>query len=76
MTGLVPAWTLGVNSNSPPFAFAIGANASFRMRAAFLTGTLAVLDALTQGGAISETVGAGLIEGVVITGLARGVRER
>jgi phosphate/sulfate permease len=70
VTGLVTAWTLGANSNSPPFAPAIGANAISTMRAAFLIGILAALGALTQGGAISETVGAGLIDGVSISSLA------
>ena len=70
LTSLVTAWTLGANSNSPPFAPAIGANAISTMRAAFLIGILAALGALTQGGAISETVGAGLIDGVQITSLA------
>jgi phosphate/sulfate permease len=40
------------------------------MRAAFLIGILAALGALTQGGSISETVGAGLIDGVAIGSLA------
>jgi len=70
LTSLATAWTLGANSNSPPFAPAIGANAVSTMRAAFLIGILAALGALTQGGAISETVGAGLIDGVQITSLA------
>jgi phosphate/sulfate permease len=70
LTSLVTAWTLGANSNSPPFAPAIGADAISTMRAAFLIGILAALGALTQGGAISETVGAGLIDGVRITSLA------
>jgi PiT family inorganic phosphate transporter len=70
LTSLVTAWALGANSNSPPFAPAIGANAISTMRAAFLIGILAALGALTQGGAISETVGAGLIDGVQITSLA------
>jgi PiT family inorganic phosphate transporter len=70
VTSLVTAWALGANSNSPPFAPAIGANAISTMRAAFLIGILAALGALTQGGAISETVGAGLIDGVAITSLA------
>ena len=69
-TSLVTAWALGANSNSPPFAPAIGANAISTMRAAFLIGILAALGALLQGGAISETVGAGLINGVQITPLA------
>jgi PiT family inorganic phosphate transporter len=70
LTSFGTAWTLGANSNSPPFAPAIGANAISTMRAAFLIGILAALGALTQGGAISETVGAGLVDGVQITSLA------
>ncbi|WP_123535684.1 inorganic phosphate transporter [Halosimplex salinum] len=70
VVSLLTAWALGANSNSPPFAPAIGANAISTMRAAFLIGILAALGALTQGGAISETVGAGLIDGVAITSLA------
>ena len=67
---LFMAWALGANSNSPPFAPAIGANAISTMRAAFLIGVFAAAGALTQGGAISETVGANLIDGVAITPLA------
>ncbi|WP_115863715.1 inorganic phosphate transporter [Halorussus litoreus] len=70
ITGLFTAWALGANSNSPPFAPAIGANAISTMRAAFLIGILAALGAFLQGGSISETVGAGLINGVAITPLA------
>jgi len=69
-SSLFMAWSLGANSNSPPFAPAIGANAVSTMRAAFLIGILAAAGALTQGGAISETVGANLIDGVAITPLA------
>ncbi|WP_241175255.1 inorganic phosphate transporter [Natronolimnobius sp. AArcel1] len=64
------AWVLGANSNSPPFAPAIGANAISTMRAAFVIGILAAAGALMQGGSISETVGADLIDGVAITPLA------
>jgi phosphate/sulfate permease len=70
VTSLATAWTLGANSNSPPFAPAISANAISTMQAAFLIGILAALGALFQGGAVSETVGAGLIDGVQITSLA------
>ena len=70
VTCLFMAWSLGANSNSPPFAPAIGANVVSTMRAAFLIGILAAAGALTQGGAISETVGAALIDGVQITPLA------
>src|SRR6056297_4321596 len=70
VASLVTAWTLGANSNSPPFAPAIGANAIPTMRAAFLIGVFAALGAITQGGSISETVGTGLIDGVSFTPLA------
>ena len=69
-TGLFMSWVLGANSNSPPFAPAVGANAIPTMRAALLIGIFAALGALTQGGSISETVGAGLILGVDIVPLA------
>ena len=70
ISSLFMAWSLGANSNSPPFAPAIGANAISTMRAAFLIGILAAAGALTQGGAISETVGENLIDGVTISPLA------
>jgi phosphate/sulfate permease len=70
LAGLFMAWALGANSNSPPFAPAVGANAVPTMRAAFLIGIFAALGALTQGGSISETVGTSLIDGVGITPLA------
>jgi phosphate/sulfate permease len=70
VTCLGMAWALGANSNSPPFAPAIGANAISTMQAAFVIGILAAAGAVTQGGAISETVGADLINGVTITPLA------
>ncbi|ELY84509.1 inorganic phosphate transporter [Natrinema altunense] len=70
VTCLFMAWVLGANSNSPPFAPAIGANAISTMQAAFVIGLLAAAGALMQGGSISETVGADLIDGVTITPLA------
>ncbi|RLM57624.1 anion permease [Halobellus sp. Atlit-31R] len=69
VTSLVTAWTLGANSNSPPFAPAIGAQAISTMKAAFLIGILAALGALTQGGSISATVGSGLVANTQITSL-------
>lgn len=70
LTCLFMAWVLGANSNSPPFAPAIGANAISTMQAAFVIGILAAAGALMQGGSISETIGADLINGVTITPLA------
>ncbi|MFP9060867.1 anion permease [Natrialbaceae archaeon A-chndr2] len=64
------AWVLGANSNSPPFAPAIGANAISTMQAAFVIGLLAAAGALMQGGAISETVGQDLIDNADIDALA------
>lgn len=64
------AWVLGANSNSPPFAPAVGANAIPTMRAALLIGIFAALGALTQGGSISETIGGGLIKNADILPLA------
>ena len=69
VTSLVTAWALGANSNSPPFAPAIGAQAISTMKAAFLIGILAALGALTQGGSISATVGSGLVANAQITSL-------
>ncbi|ELZ21660.1 phosphate transporter [Haloterrigena salina JCM 13891] len=70
VTCLFMSWVLGANSNSPPFAPAIGANAISTMQAAFVIGLLAAAGALMQGGSISETVGAELIDVVAITPLA------
>ncbi|WP_254864493.1 inorganic phosphate transporter [Halovivax gelatinilyticus] len=70
LTCLFMAWVLGANSNSPPFAPAIGANAISTMRAAFVIGILAAAGAIMQGGSISETVGSDLIDGVTISPLA------
>ena len=70
VTCLFMAWVLGANSNSPPFAPAIGANAISTMQAAFVIGLLAAAGALMQGGSISKTIGADLIDGVTITPLA------
>ncbi|MDY6764152.1 MAG: inorganic phosphate transporter, partial [Halobacteria archaeon] len=64
------AWTIGANSNSAPFAPAVGANAVPVMRAALFVGFFASLGAIIQGGSISETVGKELIRGVSITPLA------
>jgi len=68
--GFFMAWTIGANSNSPPFAPAVGANAIPVMRAALLVGVFGFLGAVLQGASISETVGSGLINGAVITPLA------
>ena len=65
------AWTIGAGSSgSTPFAPAVGANAISTMQAAFIVGLLAFAGAVLQGAAITETIGAGLIEGETLTPLA------
>jgi phosphate/sulfate permease len=71
--GLAMAWAVGANSNSPPFAPAVAANALSTMRAAFLIGLLAGAGAVLQGGSISDAVGRSLITGVTIEPLAAAV---
>ena len=68
--GFFMAWTIGANSNSPPFAPAVGANAIPVMRAALLVGVFGFLGAVLQGASISETVGNDLIRNVRVTPLA------
>jgi len=68
--GFFMAWTIGANSNSPPFAPAVGANAIPVMRAALLVGVFGFLGAVLQGASISETVGNDLISNVSITPLS------
>ncbi|MFP4530028.1 MAG: inorganic phosphate transporter [Halodesulfurarchaeum sp.] len=70
LIGVFAAWTLGANSNSPPFAPAIGASAISTMRAAFLIGLLAGAGALLQGGSISKTIGTGLFDALAFSPLA------
>lgn len=70
VAGFFMAWTIGANSNSPPFAPAVGANAIPVMRAALLVGVFGFLGAILQGASISETVGNELIRNVTITPLA------
>lgn len=70
LIGGFAAWTLGANSNSPPFAPAIGANAVSTMQAAFLIGLLAGAGALLQGGSISATIGTGLFHDVAFEPVA------
>lgn len=67
------ALAIGAESNSPPFAPAVGAGALPVMRAAFLVGVLAFFGAILQGARISETVGSGLVHGVAISPLASAI---
>lgn len=67
------ALAIGAESNSPPFAPAVGAGALPVMRAAFLVGMLAFFGAILQGARISETVGSGLVHGVAISPLASAI---
>jgi len=70
VAALFMSWTIGANSNSPPLAPAVGADALPVMRAALLVGVFAALGAILQGGSISETIGRDLILGAQITPLA------
>lgn len=65
------AWTIGAGSSgSTPFAPAVGANAITTLRAAFIVGILGFIGAVLQGAAVTETVGAGLIDDVTLSPLA------
>ena len=73
-TSFFAAWTIGAGSSgSTPFAPAVGANAITTMQAAFIVGVLAFAGAVLQGAAITETIGAGLVEGVALSPLAAAV---
>lgn len=68
------AWSIGAGSSgSTPFAPAVGANAISTMQAAFIVGILGFAGAVLQGGAITETVGEGLIEGTTLSPLAAAI---
>ena len=67
LASLFMAWVIGAGSSgATPFAPAVGANAIPTMQAAFLVGLLGFAGAVTQGAAVSATVGGGLIGGVEI----------
>jgi len=61
VAGLAMAWAVGANSNSPPFAPAVAANALSTLRAALLIGIFAGAGAVLQGGNISGTIGGSLV---------------
>jgi phosphate/sulfate permease len=61
VAGLAMAWAIGANSNSPPFAPAVAANALPTLRAALLIGIFAGAGAILQGGNISGTIGSSLV---------------
>ncbi|MEF8773770.1 MAG: inorganic phosphate transporter [Halobacteriales archaeon] len=68
LASLFMAWVIGAGSSgATPFAPAVGANAIPTMRAAFFVGVLGLLGAVFQGGNITQAVGTGLIDGVVLT---------
>ena len=67
LASLFMAWVIGAGSSgATPFAPAVGANAIPTMQAAFLVGLLGLAGAVTQGAAVSATIGDGLIGGVEI----------
>lgn len=67
--GLFTAWVIGANSASPSFGPVTSAGAVSVFRASFIVGIAALLGAILQGGAVSETVGSGLVSGVTFTTL-------
>lgn len=59
------AWAIGAGSTgSTPFAPAVGADSITIFRAVLLAGGLSFVGAVLQGGAVTETVGTGLVDGV------------
>jgi PiT family inorganic phosphate transporter len=67
LASLFMAWVIGAGSSgATPFAPAVGANAISVMRAAFVVGVLGFAGAVLQGAAVSEAVGAGLVDGVTL----------
>ncbi|WP_425504247.1 inorganic phosphate transporter [Saliphagus infecundisoli] len=68
---LFMAWTIRAGpSGSTPFTPAVGANIISVMRAGFVVGVLGFAGAVLQGATVSETVGSGLIRGVVLSPVA------
>ena len=71
VASLFMAWTIGAGSSgSTPFAPAVGANAISVMRAGFVVGILGFAGAVFQGANVADTVGTGLVSGVVLTSTA------
>ena len=65
LVSLFVAWAIGAGSSgSTPFAPAVGADSISIFHAVVLAGLLSFLGALVQGGAVTETVGTGLVDGV------------
>lgn len=67
--GLFTAWVIGANSASPSFGPVTSAGAASVFRSSFIVGIAALLGAVLQGGAVSETIGSGLVSGVTFTTL-------
>lgn len=63
---LFTAWVVGANSASPAFGPVTSSGAVNIFRAALLVGIAAFLGAVTQGGAVANTVNNGLVTGVTI----------
>jgi PiT family inorganic phosphate transporter len=65
LVSLFVAWAIGAGSSgSTPFAPAVGADSISIFRAVVFAGALSFVGALVQGGAVTETVGTGLVDGV------------
>lgn len=68
LVSLFVAWAIGAGSTgATPFAPAVGADAIGIVRAVAIVGVLSFLGAVLQGGAVTETVGSGLVNGVTAT---------
>lgn len=65
LVSLFVAWAIGAGSTgSTPFAPAVGADAITIFRAVLIVGVVSFFGAVLQGGAVTETVGTGLVDGV------------
>lgn len=65
LVSLFVAWAIGAGSTgATPMAPAVGADAITIFRAVLLVGAVSFVGAVLQGGAVTETVGTGLVDGV------------
>ena len=65
LVSLFVAWAIGAGSSgATPMAPAVGADAISIVRAVLVVGVVSFFGAVLQGGAVSETVGTGLVDGI------------
>jgi PiT family inorganic phosphate transporter len=68
LASLFMSWVIGAGSSgATPFAPAVGANAISTLRAALVVGLFGFAGAVIQGTNVSQTVGSGLVDGVVLS---------